>query len=363
MAQDFRQRLDLYHGRVVLELGPPGAGARRADLGAPATQDPGGRSGGSAASHGPADGGTHAMASEHALTLHDNVLEAVEMTKAGPAAPGQHRHAGLLSAERDPLQGRGTAVCVGVGDVPVQSPVVHADKQMASLQIAARDTQQLRLVIAAAVTPAGDPLVAAQRTGRGTGHAARPSCRPSISNGAHLVGLFVPADWRVPTAWPIGCAAAYHVHLYTLACVNRGPVPCKWDGGAGLHARRRTYVGVGRVGAGDPFHLPATPTVRTGSKWRRSDAALHADAALFFCSNKHAASGTCRDCGFPETVLPWGHAEDLLLQEGETSGFLLPVGPADRSVWQVPSLQRLRGAIRGYGSCPLFIRRIAPRNR
>ena len=27
---------------------------------------------------------------------------------------------------------------------------------------------------------------------------------------------------------------AYHVHLYTLGCTNRGPVPCKWDGGPGL---------------------------------------------------------------------------------------------------------------------------------
>jgi len=35
---------------------------------------------------------------------------------------------------------------------------------------------------------------------------------------------------------------AYHVHLYTLGCTNRGPLPCKWDGGPGLMRRdERTW--------------------------------------------------------------------------------------------------------------------------
>ena len=252
-----------------------------------------------------------------------------------------------FSAERDPLQGRGTAVCGEWGLCRRRARSCTPTNRWPACRLPVRAAEQLRLVIAAAVTPAGDPLVAVRSELAGP----RPRRAGPVAGRASAMGAAPgrtvrSCGFESPHPFAHWLWSAYHVHLYTLACVNRGPVPCKWDGGrVDVGGDERTWGLAEWVQEIRFTYLPLA-TVRTGSKRRRSDAALHADAARTACSNKHAASGTCRDCGFPETVLPWGHAEDLLLQEGETSGFPSPVGPADRSVWQVPSLQRLRGAIR-----------------
>ena len=155
------------------------------------------------------------------------------LARAGPAAPGEHRHAGFLSrGPRPAAWAAGWRSSWRVRRWPAQS--CSAEGLTATLDAGGPAAGRYHLLVAAAVTPSGDPLAAAQR-----------ELDEATRAGLDQLKAEHQAWWRdywgrsflrlsSPDQKADRLCAAYHVHLYTLGCVNRGPYPAKWDGGPGL---------------------------------------------------------------------------------------------------------------------------------
>ncbi|MCP4642143.1 MAG: hypothetical protein GY851_16990, partial [bacterium] len=132
--------------------------------------------------------------------------------------------------ETDPMLGRGTAVALGGSTDSVSTA---AEGQAARLSLEA-NPDTYHIVIAAAVTPKGDPLAVARRELDNA--LTAPLAELTAEHQAWWRDYWSKSFLRLesPDNMAQWVTAAYYVHLYTLGCVNRGPVPAKWDGGAGL---------------------------------------------------------------------------------------------------------------------------------
>jgi hypothetical protein len=144
----------------------------------------------------------------------------------------------FFDVSSDPLLGRGLGVVVA-------APGVQCSTAGQTARTALQGVPR-RILIAAAVTRSGDPVAAAHRE--------------LESAGAEAVHR---AWWRdfwsrsqIRLSSPSGEAErlvnAYRIHLYTLASVNRGPFPAKWDGGPGLLVNDQRMVS---EWVQDPLHL------------------------------------------------------------------------------------------------------------
>jgi hypothetical protein len=105
---------------------------------------------------------------------------------------------------------------------------------------------------------------------------------------------------------------AYHVHLYTLGCTNRGPVPCKWDGGPGLMRRDERTWGLAEWVQEIRFtYMPLYTANRQEMAKGMTD---HYTRMRPYLRRQTETMWGLDGLWIPETVLPWGHAEDFVLK-------------------------------------------------
>jgi hypothetical protein len=169
------------------------------------------------------------------------------------------------------------------------------------------------LVIAAAVTTDGDPLAAARRELAAA--LAVPLERLQAEQRSWWRDYWNKSLLRIqsPDKMADRLCAAYHVHLYTLACVNRGPVPCKWDGGAGLMRGDERTWGLSEWVQEIRFtYLPLYAANRL--EMARGLTRHYSQMAPYLLEQTGRMWGV-DGLWIPETVLPWGHAEDFVLKD------------------------------------------------
>ncbi len=325
-AEQFRQRLDLYCGRIVVRLGRDTDGPQVEIWGHPEhkilvveVSDP----------TGVLESVTIQLTEwrdSMKLSASDNTIQATEVHQR-PARPhlantGMHDY---FDARRDPLLGRGTAVVLATASVTPQ--ICLADAGQATMILPRQRPPRYYLIIASAVTTDGDPLAAARRE-MDTALAVPLETLKAQQQawwrdywGKSLLRIQSPdkmADWL---------CAAYHVHLYTLACVNRGLVPCKWDGGAGLMRSDERTWGLSEWVQEIRFtYLPLYAANRL--EMVRGLTRHYTQMRPYLLEQTERMWGV-EGLWIPETVLPWGHAEDFVLHlEGKAPAeYFLPWDP------------------------------------
>ncbi len=152
----------------------------------------------------------------------------IHTTPAGPGLVNTGMQ-DYFRADNDPMLNRGTAVAVGTpAAVPLGGSAEH---QTATMTLPKQRPGHYHIIISAVVTERTDPLQAAQR-----------QLERACSTPLETLKEEHQAWWRQYWAKSFLClesldqqadwlTAAYHVHLYTLACLNRGQVPHNYDGG------------------------------------------------------------------------------------------------------------------------------------
>lgn len=313
-ARLFRQRLDLFHGRIVLTLGDEEAGARLSVWGHPTRKilvievtDP-------QALLAPA----RITLSEWRPTMQAGCTDAqlyareIQTRAAKPhlASAGMQDY---FDSAHDPLLGRGTAVMVQAPAVKPES--CACQEQTATMQLPQRLSGSYCLLISAAVTPQGDPLEAARRELEEAAQTPLEQLRAEREawwrdywgrSFLRLQSQDGSAEWLT---------AAYHVHLYTLACVNRGPVPAKWDGGPGLLREDERKWGISEWVQEIRFtFLPLYAANRLEMAKGLPD---FYSALLPYLEAQTRTLWGLDGLWIPETVTPWGHAEDWVRKADE----------------------------------------------
>ena len=308
----FRQQLDLYHGRVVVELGEGDEAAWIAVWGHPERRlliveisDPTGLL-------APATVELSESRETMRVGCTDARLHASEV-HTRPARP-HLANTGMQDyypEGRDPLQDRGTAVVVSSPD----APPVHcaAEGLTATLKLPEASPTAYRVLIGTAVTEAGDPLQKALAEFRSAESVPAERLRRQHDKwwqkywDRSFIRLSSPnreAEWL---------NAAYYVHLYTLGCTNRGSVPAKWDGGAGLMRGDERNWGISEWVQEVRFtFLPLYAANRLEMARGFSD--------FYTRMRPYLQAQTERmwdlpGIWIPETVTPWGHAEDWVLHQ------------------------------------------------
>ena len=229
-SQRFSQRLDLYRGRVVVHLGENPTGPHIEVWGHPThriivvtVSDP-------ATLLDPARVTYTSPRDTVAVGITQTTLWAkeIEINPAGPALVNTGMQDYFLPGH-DPRLGRGTAVVIGQpGNTPVETESLD---RTAVMTLPPHQAGTYQFIISASVTQSGDPLVVAQRQ-------LQDACSTPLATLEQqqqdwwreywdqsflcLESFDQQADWL---------CAAYHVHLYTLGCLNRGEYPPNYAGG------------------------------------------------------------------------------------------------------------------------------------
>jgi len=230
-----------------------------------------------------------------------------------------------FNADNDPLLDRGTAVVLGAGNVTPQNCI--ADEKTATMTLPQQRRSRYHIVIGAAVTTDGKTLAAAQREVDAA--LAVPLASLRAEQQAWWRDYWSKSLLRIqsPDKLADRLCAAYHVHLYTLACVNRGLVPCKWDGGAGLMRGDERTWGLSEWVQEIRFtYLPLYAANRL--EMARGLTRHYSQMKPYLLEQTKRMWGV-GGLWIPETVLPWGHAEDFVLRDtGEArAGHFLPWDP------------------------------------
>ncbi len=311
----FRQCLDLYHGKIVINLGSEDNGAIFEIWGHPYRKiiiveisDP------------------NNILSPPIIELSEwretmevgfsaSMIHAKEINKR-PASPNL-ANTGMqnyFNSENDPMLGRGTAVVIASPSIYPEKCYVDGKSVYMKLT---KNSEKYYIVIASSVTKSGDPL----DTAFTEINEAISIPLEDLKEEHHkwwsdywsksFLRICSPdkkADWL---------CSAYHVHLYTLACVNRGAYPAKWDGGAGLMRNDERTWGLSEWVQEIRFtYLPLYSANR-----------LDMAKGLFnFYSNmidylkeQTLKMWAIHGLWIPETVLPWGHAEDFAIEGDKDS--------------------------------------------
>jgi hypothetical protein len=305
-AVRFRQRLDLRRGRVVLELGSAGEPLRLAVWGHPELR----------VLVVEVTGALNAVLtvelSEWRDTMtvqargHRLVADERQTRAAAPhmVTSGMHDR---FDARSDPLLDRGTAVVVGA-----TGPVVGAgsEGETARFDLPLSDGTAT-VVIACEVTPKGSAVSAAHQTLARALDVGIEAMRAEHTawweeywsrSMLAILGSDRMAEWLT---------ASYYVHLYTLGCVNRGPVPAKWDGGPGLmRGDERTWGLAEWIQEIRFTYLPLYTANRLDMARGLTD---HYSAMRGFLREQTCRMWALPGLWIPETVLPWGGVEDWAL--------------------------------------------------
>ena len=311
-SRRLRQRLDLYRGRILIEIGEADEAAQLQVWGHPdlrvlvvEVSDPTGLL-----------GPIHVELTEWRETMQvtctDARLQADEVHER-PARP-HLVNTGMDDYHPegdDPLQGRGTALVIGSPDATPQR--CSAEGRAATMELAPGPGGESRVLIAAAVTESGDPLLRAntelERAETMTASALRCEQRQWWEQywRRSFVCVTSPdrsADW---------INAAYYVHMYTLGCTNRGAVPAKWDGGAGLMRGDERNWGISEWVQEVRFtFLPLYAANRL--EMARGLADFYTRMRAYLAAQTERMWGL-PGIWIPETVTPWGHAEDWILHQ------------------------------------------------
>jgi hypothetical protein len=325
-AERFRQRLDLYRGRIVIRLGRDLEGPRVHIWGHPERKilvlevlDPRGVL-------APATIRLSQWRPSMKLGASDTTIHAAEVHER-PARP-HLANTGMedyFDAKSDPLLGRGTAVVLGTGSI--RPKTCRAGAKEATMILPDERPPRYTLLIAAAVTTDGDPLAAARRELNTA--LAVPLATLEAEHEAWWRDYWKRSLLRIesPDKMADRLCAAYHVHLYTLACVNRGPVPCKWDGGAGLmRGDERTW---GLSEWVQEIRFTYLPLYAANRLEMARGLPRHYSRMRPYLLEQTKRMWGVDGLWIPETVLPWGHAEDFVLEEtGKArAGHFLPWDP------------------------------------
>jgi len=311
-SRRFRQRLDLYRGRIVVELGDERAGPRIEVWGHPtrkvlvlAVTDPAKTLGAARIELSQWRPGIRVGAADetvHACEVHER-----------PARP-HLANTGMqefFGPDRDPLCGRGTGVIVSSPAVKPAS--CTASGLSATLVLPDQRPTSYHVIVAAAVTQSGDPLAAARRE---LEEAARASLATlEAEQQAWWRDFWSRSLLRVtsPDKTADRLCAAYHVHLYTLGCVNRGPYPAKWDGGPGLmRGDERTW---GLSEWVQEIRFTYLPLYAANRLDMARGLTRHYSAMTPYLQEQTRKMWALPGLWIPETVLPWGHAEDFVLKD------------------------------------------------
>ena len=311
-AEQFRQRLDLYRGRIVIRLGRDCEGPQLEIWGHPQRKvlvvevvD----------LQGVLEPATIRLSEwrpSMKLSVSGTTIQAVEVHQR-PARP-HLANTGMedyFDAKSDPLLGRGTAVVLGTGSV--RPKTCSADANHATMILPEERPPRYALVIAAAVTAQGDPLAAARR-----------ELDAALSVPLETLRAEQRTWWRdywsksllrieSPDKMADRLCAAYHVHLYTLGCVHRGPVPCKWDGGAGLmRGDERTW---GLSEWVQEIRFTYLPLYAANRLTMARGLSRHYSRMKPYLLEQTRRMWDLDGLWIPETVLPWGHAEDFVLDD------------------------------------------------
>ncbi len=325
-AERFRQRLDLYRGRIVIRFGGDPDGPRFEIWGHPERKilvveviDPGG-----------VLEGAEVKLSEWRPSMKLGATDvAIHASEVHQRAARPHlANTGMedyFEPEGGPLLGRGTAVVVGTGQI---TPIDCRDEaQTATMILPNEKASGYYLMIAAATTAKGDPLAAARRELDAA--FAIPLATLKAEREAWWRDYWGKSLLRIesPDKTADRLCAAYHVHLYSLASAGRGPVPCKWDGGAGLMRGDERTWGLSEWVQEIRFtYLPLYAANRL--EMVRGLTRHYTQMRPYLLEQTKRMWGI-DGLWIPETVLPWGHAEDFVLKDsGDVrTGYFLPWDP------------------------------------
>ena len=335
-SKRFRQRLDLYRGRIVVELGEDDERVTISIWGDPqrtvlliAMDDP------------------EHLVPEATIELaewRDSMRVWAQGQRVGaveihtrPARPhlantGMQEY---FATGEDPLQGRGTAVALGAREAMVRD--LSTEEKTASTRLVFQGSLPRLIAISCAVAPHGDP------TSRALGDLnvllAKPPDELRSRRDAWWKQWWENSSLELvsddPTAKRL--CDAYHVHLYTLGCTNRGPVPSKWDGGPGLLRRDERTWGLAEWVQEIRFtYMPLYTANRRKMVKGLTD---HYTRMRPYLRRQTETMWGFDGLWIPETVLPWGHAEDFALKADgcvRTASFLtrdpktIPYGKFER---------------------------------
>jgi alpha-L-fucosidase 2 len=321
-AQRFRQRLDLYRGRILITLGEGNNAMRLAIWGHPERDvlivevtDP------------PAQSDPFTIElSEWRDTMSVDADAAglvaweVHTRPAGPhmATSGMENH---FNEETDPLLNRVTAVAVSVPGV--EPAAVRVEASTATIALPGARPTNFHMIIACTVSPkaGSEPLDDVRRELDGA--CETPLAQFKAEHEAWWREYWSKSFLRLDS--PDGMAqwltASYYVHLYTLGCTNRGPVPAKWDGGAGLmRGDERTWGLAEWVQEIRFTYLPLYAANRLDMTKGLTD---HYTRMRPFLLEQTKKMWDVPGLWIPETVLPWGGVEDWALRatDAHSPGF------------------------------------------
>ena len=324
-ARRFRQRLDLVRGRIVVELGEADEKLTLSIWGDPhetvlfiAWEDP----------KGWIPQATIALEEwrdSMRVWSEGERIGAVEI-HTRPARP-HLANTGMqdyFAEDKDPLQGRGTAVVIGArtGAVDVRS----SEDKTASMRVNFKDSEARLIAIACTVAPHGDATPQARAT------LDTLLDRP-LRESESLRDTWWKEWWGKSSLQVTGddpmvqrLCGAYHVHLYTLGCTNRGAVPSKWDGGPGLMRYDERTWGLAEWVQEIRFtYMPLYAANRRDMAKGLTD---HYTRMQPYLRRQTETMWGVDGLWIPETVLPWGHAEDFILKaDGPVPDFFLTRDP------------------------------------
>ena len=310
-SKRFRQRLDLYRGGIDVELGEADEQITLSIWGDPqrtvlliAMDDP------------------QRLAPQARVAVNewrDSMQVWAENERIGaveihirPARPhlANTGMQGYFAVDEDPLQGRGTAVAVGARKATVSE--LSEDKDTASMRLTFHDRTSRLIAISCAVASHGDPTPRAEADLKAL--LAMPLDELRSRRDAWWKQWWDKSSLKLTSNDPMAkrLCGAYHLHLYTLGCTNRGPVPCKWDGGPGLMRRDERTWGLSEWGQEIRFtYMPLYAANRKEMAMGLTD---HYTQMRPYLRRQTETMWDVDGLWIPETVLPWGHAEDFVLK-------------------------------------------------
>jgi len=299
-AKRFRQRLELYGGKIVVHLADERTGPSLEVWGHPTRRiivievsDPQLMLGPPTIRLSRVHGSMTVGRTEATLWAKEVHTAAADVANTGMQ--------GYFDEGNDPMLGRGLGV--GLGTRPVSPVSCTSNESTATMVLPENLPRHYYLVVSAVVTEKTDPLPAAESL------LADSRATPIETLKAEQVEW-----WRAYWGRSFLCfesfdqqaewlTAAYHIHLYTLGCVNRGTYPHNYDGGSPLadwvqevrwifnplYAANRLEMA--RL-------LPDTFSSRIAYLERQTNEVWGVEGIWV-----------------PECYLPWGHTNDVVLKD------------------------------------------------
>lgn len=220
--------------------------------------------------------------------------------------------------ENDPLLNRETAVVITAPGISGVKTQVEGKKGW--IELPSERPKRFTVVIACEITPKRGALDNAHRSAQ----AVSPDSVATLAeeHAAWWRNFWAPSFIRLESPGDDArkVTAAYYVHLYTLGCVNRGAVPAKWDGGPGLLRNDdRTW---GLAEWIQEIRFTFLPLYAANQLDMAKGLPNHYSAMRPYLREQTQKMWGLDGIWIPETVLPWGGIEDWALKAN--SAPLLP---------------------------------------